>query len=196
VWPSENRAASQASGEYGYLRTSPTCTSAYAQSSATQKWRLHESGDWRHQCVTAETAAEFGKTDGRIIDRWQQPAEMGNSGWTKGFSVRVRYEDLVEVEGSPKAPKDTFWISAPPEGRFIGLHIAIAQPSDLAVSLNGLIPLGGFALIDGRAVILGVTVGRPPTSTSRRSRTPSRNPSSWRSRTASTGLRSQLRAAL
>lgn len=123
-----------------------------------QKWSLHESGDWRHQWVSPEKAAAFGKVDGRVIDQWQQPAEMGNSGWTKGFSIRVRHQDLVDVADSPKAPKDTLWIPAPPEGRFIRLHIAIARPSDLAVPLNGLIPFGGFTLIDGRAVILGVTV--------------------------------------
>ncbi len=123
-----------------------------------QKWSLHESGDWRHQWITDEKAAEHGKVNGRIIDQWQQPAEVGNSGWTKGFSIRVREQDLVEIADTPKAPKETFWIPAPPEGRFIGLHIAIARPSELAVPLQGLIPLGGFTLADRRAVILGATV--------------------------------------
>jgi hypothetical protein len=123
-----------------------------------QKWSLHESGDWRHQWVNTEKAAEVRKADGRIIDRWQQPAEMGNSGWTRGFSIRVRHQDLVDVANSPQAPKDTVWIPAPPEGHFMGLHVAIVRPVDLAVPLTGFIPVGGFTLLDGRAVVLCVTV--------------------------------------
>lgn len=123
-----------------------------------QKWSLHESGDWRHQWVSPEKAADSGKVHGRIIDRWAQPAEMGDSGWTKGFSIRVRHQNLIAVADAPKAPKDTLWIPTPPEGQFIGLHVAIARPSELAVPLNGLVPVDGFTLKDGRAVILGLTV--------------------------------------
>ncbi|WP_353373465.1 hypothetical protein [Mycobacterium sp.] len=121
-----------------------------------QKWSLHESGDWRCQWISGERAVEFGRGGSRIIDQWSQPAEMG-SGWTKGFSIRVRHQDLVEVADPAVVPADTLWIPPPPEGHLIALHVAIVRPDQGVANLKGFIPLGGFTLPDRRAVLLGVS---------------------------------------
>lgn len=131
-----------------------------------QKWSLHETGDWRHQWVDSEQAAakaaEFGFTDDRIIDRWRQPEEIGATGWIKGFSIRVRHQDLVEVAKPEKVPADALWVPSPPEGHVVGLHVVIASPDRGEVTVTGAIPLGGFTLVNGRAVLLVVSVERVP----------------------------------
>lgn len=125
-----------------------------------EKWSLHESGDWRHQWISDEIAQEFGNSDDRIIDRWPQPAELGDSGWLHGFSIRVRHQDLVEVAEPEQVPADAVWIPIPPEGHAASLHVVIIRPDRGLMELNGLIPLGGFTLVDGRALILAVSVDR------------------------------------
>jgi len=123
-----------------------------------QKWSLHETGDWRHAWLTDEKAAEFGKTDDRIIDQWQRPEEIGETGWIKGFSIRVRHQDLVEVADPEKVPAGAVWIPSPPEGHVMSLRVVIAAPDRGEIALTGLIPLGGFTLVDGRALLFVVSV--------------------------------------
>jgi hypothetical protein len=62
-----------------------------------EKWSLHETGDWRCQFINDEKAAEFGDGGNRIIDQWERPAEIGETGLTRGLAIRVRHQDLVEV---------------------------------------------------------------------------------------------------
>jgi hypothetical protein len=123
-----------------------------------QKWSLHETGDWPHAWLTDEKAAEFGKTDDRIIDQWQRPEEIGETGWIKGFSIRVRHQDLVEVADPEKVPAGAVWIPSPPEGHVMSLRVVIAAPDRGEIALTGLIPLGGFTLVHGRALLLVVSV--------------------------------------
>jgi hypothetical protein len=125
-----------------------------------QKWSLHETGDWRFQWISDERAAEFGNTDSRIIDQWQRPEEIPETGWIKGFSIRVRHQDLVEVADPEKVPADAVWIPSPPEGHSVGLHVVIARPDRGEIALTGSIPLGGVTLVDGRALLLVVSVDR------------------------------------
>lgn len=120
-----------------------------------QKWSLHESGDWRHQWVNRSIAAEWGNEGKRVIDQWSQPAEMADSGWTKGFSIHVRHQDLVEVADPPSVPPDTLWVPPPAEGHYISLHVAIARPTQRRANLRGFVPLDGFYLTDRRVVLLG-----------------------------------------
>lgn len=125
-----------------------------------QKWSLHESGDWRHAWLTDERAAEFGKTDNRTIDQWRRPEEIGETGWIKGFSIRVRHQDLVDVPDPEKVPAGAVWIPSPPEGHLVSLHVVIARPDRWEIALTGLLPVDGFTLVDGRAVLLVVSVDR------------------------------------
>jgi hypothetical protein len=125
-----------------------------------QKWSLHETGDWRHQWLTDEKAADFGKTDNRIIDQWQRPEEIGETGWIKGFSIRVRHQDLVEVATPEKVPAGALWIPSAPEGQVMSLHVVIAAPNRGEIALTGLIPVGGFTLVDGRVLLLVVSIDR------------------------------------
>jgi hypothetical protein len=121
----------------------------------SQKWSLHESGDWRHQWVTEERAEEFTGNADRIIDRWQQPPEVGTTGWTRGFAIRVRHQDLVSVrDDEPGIPVDTLWLPSPGEGRAGLVQVVIARPDQIEVTLHGMIPFAGFTLADGRVVLL------------------------------------------
>jgi hypothetical protein len=120
-----------------------------------QKWSLHESGDWRHQWVTEARAEEFTGRSDRTIDRWQQPAEVGATGWTRGFTIRVRHRDLVAVaDAGTGIPTDTLWLPSPPEGRTAVAQVVIARPDQVEVTMRGMMPFAGFTLADGSVVLL------------------------------------------
>jgi hypothetical protein len=123
-----------------------------------QKWSLHETGDWRFQWINDERAAEFSDSGSRIIDQWDQPAEVGVTGWTRGLAIRVRHQDLVEVANPEKVPAEALWIPPPPEGHMVGLHVVIARPNQQLVELSNVEPVGGFALVGGRVLLLLVSV--------------------------------------
>lgn len=121
-----------------------------------QKWSLHESGDWRFQWVTEERANEFTNTTVRLIEQWQQPPELG-AGWTKGFTVRVRHEDLVEAP-TEVTPADTVRLPVPPEGHAASIHVVVARPDQGWIELRELRPFDGFTLRDGRVLLLVASV--------------------------------------
>ncbi len=120
----------------------------------TQKWSLHETGDWRYQFINDEKAAKFSDRDSRIIDQWDKPAEVGETGWTRGLAIRVRHQDLVEVTKPEEVPADTLWIPPPPEGHMVGLHIVIARPNQQVVELSNVEPVAGFALVGEQVLLL------------------------------------------
>jgi hypothetical protein len=122
-----------------------------------QKWSLHETGDWRFQWVSDDRARQFGR-DKRIIDQWRRPEEIGQTGVTMGFSIRVRRKDLVEVADPEEVPADAVWLPTPPEGRVTGLHVTIARPNRGEFETTGMVPLGGLTLADGSALLLLVSV--------------------------------------
>jgi len=118
-----------------------------------QKWSLHESGSWHFAWEDEETASEYSKSTQRFIDQWQQPPEVGDTGWTRGFTIRVRHQDLVDApSGSP--PADTVRLPSPPEGHFAGIHVVIARPDQPMFTLQGALPFDGFTLEDGRVLLL------------------------------------------
>jgi hypothetical protein len=121
-----------------------------------QKWSLHESGDWRFQWVTEAKASEFTGSTDRLVDRWQQPPEV-RAGWTKGFTIRVRHQDLVDRPGEVE-PAGTVRLPAPPEGHATSVHVVVARPDQGRIALHGLLPVDGFTLADGRAVLLITSV--------------------------------------
>ena len=124
-----------------------------------EKWSLHESGDWRHQWVTDEKASEFGTTDSRIKDQWQQPDEVGATGWTRGFAIRVRHQDLVEVADPEKVPAGALWIpSRPAERQLSGARGDRPPGFGGEIALPASVPLGGFTLLTGGAALLLVSV--------------------------------------
>ncbi|MFE3100371.1 hypothetical protein [Nocardia tengchongensis] len=120
-----------------------------------QKWSLHESGDWRFQWLTDARAAEFSGSTNRIIDQWEQPAEVGASGMTKGFSIWVRPSDIVAIDNDddPGHAK-VQWLPAPPPGYAMGVHIIVARPDQGFVHLPGAFPFDGYTLADGRVVLV------------------------------------------
>lgn len=141
----------------------PSFYVALRQIAPLQKWSFHGTGDWRYQwvdSVQAEARArELGHVGGRVLDQWQQPAEVGESGWTSAFSIRIRHQDLEQHDDS-QLPKDILWVPAPPEGAARQLHIAILRPTGTVIDLGGMVPLCGFGLADNRHVlILGSTHG-------------------------------------
>lgn len=134
-----------------------------------QKWSLHKPresggpGEWLYQWVKSERAEkrakELGNTQGRVLDKWQQPAELAGSGWTSAFSIRIRHQDLAEYDDS-QLPDDICWVPAPPEGTERQLHIAILRPraTETVFEMTEMVPLCGFGLVDGRYVlVLGST---------------------------------------
>jgi hypothetical protein len=125
-----------------------------------QKWSLHESGDWRYQWLTHEKAKQFG-AEHRVIDQWEKPEEEGDSGLTRGFSIRVRHEDLVETPQTEDVPEAAVWLPSPPERAATCIHIAIARPTNVEIRAN-FIPLGGYTLADGRIVVFAASVERIP----------------------------------
>ncbi|WP_253809900.1 hypothetical protein [Nocardia amikacinitolerans] len=120
-----------------------------------QKWSLHESGDWRHQWCDPEFIDNLEDRSDRIIDQWQRPPEIGATGYTKGFSIYVRHQDVVEI---PEAPQqnDVIWIPRPGEGCAVGIHIIIARPNAGQVDTGsvGLIPVAAYVLPDQRSVLV------------------------------------------
>ncbi|ORW86900.1 hypothetical protein AWB92_24760 [Mycobacterium sp. IEC1808] len=124
-----------------------------------QKWSLHETGDWRFQWINDEKAAEFGDGSGnRVIDQWERPAEVGETGMTRGLAIRVRHQDLVEVANPQKVPADAIWVPAPPEGHMVGLHVVVARPSQQPIGLTNLMPVAGYGLVGGLAMLLFASV--------------------------------------
>jgi hypothetical protein len=125
----------------------------------TQKWSLHESGDWRFQWVTRDMAMEFAQTEDRVIDKWPQPPELGQTGWTKGFLIHVRDQDIVPIADDDDANlADVVWLPPPGEGNALAIHVIIARPNNVQVELQNVLPFDAFTLADGRVVILTASV--------------------------------------
>ncbi|APE17768.1 hypothetical protein BOH72_23400 [Mycobacterium sp. WY10] len=122
--------------------------------SGYQKFSLHESGDWRHQFVTREQAQAVAQTTNRILDQWRQPAEHEQSRLTLGYTIRARSQDLASYPENKGFSKDLVWVPASPDDRVAVIHVAIARAQDAAVQMEGMVPIGGFTLADGRAVLV------------------------------------------
>ncbi|MGY2148840.1 hypothetical protein ACW9HM_05120 [Nocardia gipuzkoensis] len=120
-----------------------------------QKWSLHESGDWRYQWCTHSAAQDFAGTAERILDRWERPDEIAATGWTKGFSIFVRYEDVVDIPDHDGGA-GVSWLPTPSEGHQIGMHLVIARPDRGFVGLGemGLHLVDGFAMANNHVVLL------------------------------------------
>ena len=101
----------------------------------------------------------------RVIDQWSQPAEVGESGWSKGFSMWTRHQDVVPAPDNESLPADLLWVPPPPEGYAMGLYVVIARPEDLSQrSANELrwvelkaVPWDAFSLVDRRVVLVVVS---------------------------------------
>jgi hypothetical protein len=126
-----------------------------------QKWSLHESGDWRHQWVTRQYALHLTKSDDRTLDQWRQPAEWEDIGWTRGFAICVRLQDLVDYGDGDELPEDIIWVPPRPEGRVAVIHVVIARADRLDSEVKGVYPFGAFSLANGKVVILPVSM-QPP----------------------------------
>ena len=116
----------------------------------TQKWSLHESGDWRYQWISRLDAWRYAQTDDRLIESWSPPPELGPTGWTSAFVIRVRHQDIVPIPGV-SVPADVELIREPHENRAVAVFVVIARPDQGMLNLKGAVPLGGFTLMDGRA---------------------------------------------
>lgn len=125
-----------------------------------QKWSLHESGDWRNQWETRQYAMHVSKSEDRVIDRWTQPAELEDIGWTQGFHITVRTEDLVDYGDGDDLPASIIWLPAPPADRYLTIHVMIARADRLDAEIQGVQPFYAFSLANGKVVVL--TVCLPP----------------------------------
>ncbi|MCX5045633.1 hypothetical protein OG921_20925 [Aldersonia sp. NBC_00410] len=120
-----------------------------------QKWSLHETGDWRHQWVNRERVAVTGQ---RIIDQWDQPAPMGDTGWTRGISVWVRHEDVIDVPDDEK--RRTPRSSGCQHNRTdspSGCTSSSRRRTTCSPIFAARYPSTGFTLADGRVVLLVVS---------------------------------------
>ena len=126
----------------------------------TMKVSLHESGVWRQAYLTPEHAAASGATglpqfnnDPRVLDRWEQPE--GVSGWMHALSVWVPHGHLTPLPDELENPRKPIrWVSGPGPGELVGLHFAMVRPDEGVLRLEGAAVVDGFALPNGRALIV------------------------------------------
>ncbi|SHP14099.1 hypothetical protein [Mycobacteroides abscessus] len=124
-----------------------------------QKWSLHPKGKWRHAWVkSAEAltrAAELGHEGDRAIQEWDPPDEIGDTGLRRGLEIRVRHQDLVDVDEAKDLKPDTIWLNPPPEGHEVRIGIFVAralQPG--IIDVPGFTPFAGMSLPNGIAAVL------------------------------------------
>ena len=118
----------------------------------TQKFSLHESGDWRHQWVSTEKARQHGDSDQRIMDQWERP-ETPEHGFTKGLSIWVPHGHLDLIENDRDSPDDVYFIPDAPSGAFAGIHISVASPDRGLLELGDATPIAAYGLASGEAVV-------------------------------------------
>jgi hypothetical protein len=123
-----------------------------------QKWSLHPTGDWRHQWETRQYAMHLTNRDDRVIDRWLQPPEYEDIGWTKAFHIRVRRQDLVDYGDGNELPQEIIWMPPPPQDHIAVIHVVIARPDRLDSQVQGVFPFHAFSLANGQVVILTVSM--------------------------------------
>ena len=123
----------------------------------TQKFSLHESGDWRHQWVTTEKAQLFTGQDGRVIDQWPRPP-AGPGGWTMGLTIVVPSDDVLDFDDDTQPLNGVGWIGEPPSGSAVGFNVVVAETNRGFVAVQAGVPMDGFVLADGRVVLVVVSV--------------------------------------
>jgi len=132
---------------------------AIRQLGSYQKVSMHPSSpgsSWWFQW-TKEHMQANPQVAGRVIDRWPKPPEVGETGWTTGFSIWTRHQDVVPMPDDGSLPADLLWIPPPPEGHATGIHVVIARPNSMFVEVKGAVPVPGFTLADGQVVLLVVS---------------------------------------
>ncbi|WP_156747368.1 hypothetical protein [Mycobacterium sp. E2462] len=123
-------------------------------------WSFHKSGMWLHQFADNEQAMQRARAagytgKGRGVDRWEQPAEMGETGLTLAFSIRIRQQDLEEQDDS-HLPQEIYWVPPPPEGVAWYLLVCILRQTGRVVELDPreAVPLCGLGLADDRQILV------------------------------------------
>jgi hypothetical protein len=125
----------------------------------TQKFSLHESGDWRNQWVTKEQAQRFTSNENRVLDQWPRPP-AGPEGWTTGLTIWVPSDDLLDIADDKQPLAGVGWIPEPPTDSALGIHVVVAVPDRGFVKLQAALPMDGFLLADGRVVLVVISVHR------------------------------------
>jgi hypothetical protein len=123
------------------------------------KFSLHESGDWRLQWLSKAQATQYANTESRIIDQWPSPSS-GPGGWTKGLTVWVPGQDIVDIPDDRHRLDGVDWLPAPATNVAIGVHVVIAETGHGFVPVTGAAPFAGFWLADGRVVLVVVSAHR------------------------------------
>ena len=117
----------------------------------TQKFSLHESGDWRNQWVTKEKAQRFTSQENRVLDQWPRPP-AGLGGWTTGLTIWVPSVEVLDIADDKQPLAGVGWIPEPPPDSAFGIHVVVAEPDRGFVKLQAAVPMDGFRLADGRVV--------------------------------------------
>lgn len=125
----------------------------------TQKFRLHESGDWRNQWVTTERAHRFTGQENRVLDQWPRPP-AGQGGWITGLTIWVPSDEVLDIEDDKQPLAGVGWIPEPPHDSAVGFHVVVAEPDRGFVTVQAAVPMDGFVLPDGRVVLVVVSVHR------------------------------------
>lgn len=92
----------------------------------------------------------------REIDNWIS-AESGVDGWGRGLTVVTRHQDVVPAPAD-ESLEDVLWLPPPLWGNVIGVHIVTASANDnLVINSTGrMVP--AFALANGQAILLAITM--------------------------------------
>lgn len=118
-----------------------------------QKFSLHESGDFRHQWVTGDAASRFTSSPDKRIYAWQRGPE--HDGWiTKGLTVFFPAGERDRITDDGSHPESTIWLPEGEPGSVWVLHIVFARPDQGEAAMPGIIPLDGFTLPNGSALMV------------------------------------------
>lgn len=124
-----------------------------------QKISLHQNADgsdWRVQW-TAEHMRENPQIGDRVIDEWDRPPEVGETGWRRGVSICTRHRDVVPAPSGESLPSDILWIPEPPDGYAMNVTVVVARPKNMFVDMKGAVPFDAFVLENGQVVLLAAT---------------------------------------
>jgi len=124
------------------------------------KFSLHESGDWRHQWVGEmdKRIGNAGNKRGRVIDSWNRPPEPPH-GWTRGLSIWVPLEDVVDAPEDRQREEGVAWVALPDDGSAVVFHILIASSLRAMAEFRDAVVIGGFTLANGEAAIVFAALG-------------------------------------
>jgi hypothetical protein len=127
------------------------------------KASLHQSKVWRYAWVdgTAQRSPmvkSFVDTTGdRVIDRWDRPQALPGGGLTIGYTIFTSGEDIRDAKDDPAVTSKVGWLPPPSVGEMAYFMVAFVRPTGQRIHMRNALPVAGFALKTGEAVLITAT---------------------------------------